>query len=235
MNGGITLDLSEFRSTLREYSEYTKRDLATILNTKGFYISRGAVRDTHRVEASTIETELRNLLRPEGAEIWSKSTARTVTRFDSVGRSRQVPLVSLLVNAQRGRKGQPGLKGADMQQASDSFIGRRVRSRAFIASGFIPSIKAFEPLAEKKGQAPPRDSEVKERGLRKLGYGIPATPGWTPFAVIANAAFSYDDNGKALEVYGTRGLQLAVNDEVKSMREYIERKMQETANKVNTK
>lgn len=141
---------------------------------------------------------------------------------------KEVPLVALLINAKRGKSGQKGLQGADMQQAADNFKANRVKSAAFIASGFIPAIKAFEPLAERKGQAPPRSSEAKELGIgRQIGYGITAQPSFVAFAVIVNTAASLDDQGKALEIFGTRGLQIAINDEVRSMQQYIERKMKE--------
>lgn len=47
------LDTKEFDRTLREYLKVSKRDLATALNTKGFYIARRAVRETPKAKVDT--------------------------------------------------------------------------------------------------------------------------------------------------------------------------------------
>lgn len=230
MADGITINTAQFRAAMREYKEFTKRDLATILNTKGFYISRGAVRATYRPTKEKVRRDLEKLF---GGKRVSKVT---VTRFSSSGFTQfQAPLLALIINARRGRKGLPGLYGSAMKKVMDSEVGRRYRSIGFIASGFLQAIKDFEPYAERKGSAPARDSSVKQFGQAK-GYGTPArSGGWVVKAIINNSASAHGDTKGALEKFATAGLQTAVDAEVASMKQYIEQKMQETANKVNAK
>jgi hypothetical protein len=212
----------------------TKRDMTVALNTKAFYIARGAVVNTHRPEAVQVKAELLALIRDTN----SKGLAgklKKVTRFMGSGKSYLAPLVALLINARRGKAGQKGLQGADMAKAVKSFIGRSLRSIAAIASGFLPAVKKFEPLAEKIGSAPRRDKDAKQYGQAK-GRGIPADPSqWVQMAVIENSASFKGDKKGALEKYAGAGLERAFADEVKSMAKYIEDKMQRTADTVNAK
>lgn len=212
MKASIKIDTSEFRATLKEYKEYTKRDLATILNTKGFYIARGAARETLRVSVSKIRSELR-----AGSSIEADA-----------------PLAAVIINARRGAANQKGLFGDELKKAVAAFIKARIKSRAFMAAGFIPAIKAFEPFAERKNRAPKADRAVKQFGSPK-GSGTPARPdSWISRAVITNTAASKHDKGGA-EGVAIAGLQIAFDDEIVSMRKHIEDKMQETANKYNAK
>lgn len=222
--------MPEFRRTLREYREYSKRDDVTIVNTKAFYIARGAVRETHKADPSVIDRTLSQLIKEHDAKNAGKLVK--VKRFGRFGKVEEAPLVSLLINAERGRKGMPGLYGSSMRAAVRRFIPRRKQAAGFIASGWIPSIKAFEPLAEKKGSAPALDRSVKQVG-RPKGRGIPADKGqYVPTAILQNMAVARGlTGGTALEKWAQAGLQAAFNNEISSMKEYIEQKKQETANK----
>ncbi len=229
MTGGITFkNMPGFTAVMREYAQASRRDDTTIVMTKAFYIARGAVRNTHRSDKAKVKQELQELV---GAR-----AQKTVTRFGRYGQEQEAPLAAILENASRGKRGQPGLYGSKMAQAVKSFIGRRLRSIGFLASGFLPAIKTFEPLAERTGSAPRIDQQIKQHGqdngsARALNLG-----GLVPKAIITNFAQGKGDHdGRALEKYAGDGLQKAFDDEMVSMREYIIHKKQGTANKYSTK
>jgi hypothetical protein len=232
MGSGITIDTREFKAALKEYREYTKRDLATIINTKGFYIARGAVRLTHRPTKEEIRRKLQEFI--GGGHL----TKTKVTRYTATGMSYQAPLLALIINKKRGQAGKPGLYGDRMKKAMNSEMGRRYASIAFIAAGFLPAVKAFEPYAERKGAAPARDSEAKQLG-RPKGSGTAArssgSDGWRVRGVIVNSASARGDKKGALEKFGGAALRQAIANEVASMESYIAQKLQASADKVNAK
>ncbi len=230
MNGGLRItNMPEFQRTLREYAEVSKRDDKTIVATKMFYIARGAARNTYRTPKAKVKQELSALFNGQSvrkAKVWAQSAS---------GISSQVPLAALIINAARGRRGQPGLYGAEMAEAQRKFAAARLRSVAFIAAGWLPAIKRFEPLAERKGGAPPRDSAVKQFGPDK-GRGFMAGTQLVPMAVVENFAQGKEKSGaQALDKYATEGLDKAFAHEMASMREYIEDRKQKTANRYNAR
>lgn len=221
---------AEFNATLRQYSALTKRDLTTIINTKAFYISRGAVRNTHRTSKETINRELNTIVRSVRMRDQDTKRLRKTKRAFSLDAS-AAPRAALIINALRGKEGKPGLFGEAMRKAVYSLWVRRQKSRAFIASGFLPAVKTYEPLAERPGSAPRRDPQVKAFGHPK-GGARPATQGWNPKAIFWNSASAKGDHKGALIKYGGEGLAKAFAEETKSMLAYIERKMKERLRRV---
>lgn len=235
-DNGITLtNLREFQEELREYREVSKKDDATIVNTKLFYIARGAVNITRRVEPLQIQVELEALVKTFSPNS-GKRVNKTVQRFGRFGQQYDVPLVALIINYRRGQKGLKGLTGNDMAQAVRKFISAAKSSSAFIASGFLPGVKKFEAEAENRGGAPRFDNGVKQRGP-DWGSATTAKPtDYVPTGIIENFAQSKDKTGAAaLDKWATRGLQQAFDDEMQSTARYIEEKKQATADKYNSK
>lgn len=200
------IDRRDFDRTLRVYRQYSKRDPETIANTKGFFIARRA----------TVETV--------------RATPQAIRKFIGKDRGR---IIGMLINKRRGERGEKGLYGAEMMKEVETVLAARLRSRAFLASGWIPAIKALQPLAEKRG-APRADRTAKTFGQAK-GYAMPARgAGWVAKAIIVNmAAARWDKGGQAK--HGQAALQRAFDFEARSMREYIERKQREAATKAGVR
>lgn len=196
----------EFTRTLRIYRQYSKRDPDTIVNTKAFYIARAAVLNTPKASAKAI---------------------REYVKADS-GR-----IIGMMINKRRGSRGEKGLWGDAMAKAVGLVLAARLRSAAFLKSGWLSAIKTLEPLAEKRG-APRADRSPKQIGKPK-GYAVPArSGGWIAKSIIANLAQAKWDKGKAMD-HGLTALKKAFDHETASMKEYIERKMHETAKKSGIK
>lgn len=206
MKPTFRINRKDFDATLRRYREFSKRSPEVIVNTKAFYIARRA----------TIET--------------AKASKQSIQRFIRLDSG---AVIGRIINARRGKRGEKGLYGDAMAEAVALVLAARLRSRAFLASGWLPAIKALEPYAEKRG-APRQDRVSKEFGQAK-GSGKPARgAGWIAKAIIINmAAARWDRGGQAK--HGQVALQKAFDFEVKSMLAYIERKMREAGEKAGVK
>lgn len=203
----LTLKTAEFNRTLKQYLEHSRRDLPTVLNTKAFFIARRAVIETPKAQAADVR--------------------RLISRKGEI-------LLGKIINKRRGEKGLPGLYGDAMQQMQLTVVAARRKSIAFLKSGWLPAIRRLEPYAEKRGAPRKPGKDIAQIGQAK-GEATPARPGWKIFSQIVNAADADKDSKAALLQYGGPALQRAFDFEVKSMREYIERKLKAAAKRVGIK
>lgn len=191
----------EFNTTIKKYREVSKRDVATIVNTKAFFIARRAVIETPKAK------------KEEVSKFFKGQTAAIAGR---------------IINKRRGERGEPGLYGKAMTIAVKMMMAARIRSVAFLKSGWLPAIKTLASLAEKRG-APRQESSVRQIGQAK-GRARPAREGsWFPRAIIENLASARHETKAALIRYGGPALQRAFDFETRSMKEYIERKLRDGA------
>ncbi len=213
------VNTAEFQRTLRRYREFSKRDLATIVNTKALFIARRALRETPKADKAKIAKELGRIIKT-GKNAGKLRLAK--------GSQHDAPLAALIINKRLGTG--RGLRGEAMAKTIRSFIASRMRSIAFLKSGWIPAIKALSPFAELRGA--PRQGPAPVQYGRPKGSGTPARGStWNPKAIIENAAGDNKENRGALITYGGPALQAAVDAETASMKEYIGRKLTESAAK----
>jgi hypothetical protein len=235
MANAVTFKLNdrEFQRTLRQYVRLSRRTIPDIVNTKAFYIARRAVRETPKADKLKIGKELSQMVYTFKAT--KKGAVRgfsKVRRYDSFGRSTEVPLVYLLIQARRRRQGKKGLYGSKMAEAVRRFIPSRQSTVAFLKSGWLPAIKQLSRFAKEKSGAAPPDSSVKQIG-RDRGRAVPARDGFRVKAVIENAVGQGGGeeahHSDALERYGAPALQRAIDAEEASMRQYIEQQLKKQA------
>jgi hypothetical protein len=199
-------DMREFTSTLRKYSLLSSRDPKVICDTKAFYIARRATVETKSVTAS----EIREFIGRDGGETMGK-----------------------IINKRRGARGEKGLYGKDMTKAIAVVKAARLRSRAFLKSGWLWAIKALEPFAEKRG-APRADRTAKLIGQAK-GAAVPATQGWRVVSKIINTVTAAWDKREGADKIASPALQRAFDAETQSMKDYIERKLRSSAKEAGIK
>lgn len=206
MKAGFTMDNREFDQTLRKYVQTSPRDIATIVNTKAFYIARRATVETPAVTPQ----EIREFAARDGGKI-----------------------MGMLINKRRGLKGEKGLYGDAMAKMIATVKAARLRSRAFLKSGWLWAVKALEPYAEKRG-APRVDRKARAIGKAK-GSAKPAANGWHVEAEIVNkVTAAWDDKDGAAKI-AEPALQRAFDFETRSMLDYMERKMKDGAHKAGIK
>ncbi len=204
-------DQSRFESVLKEYVKASSRTVAEAINAKAYFIARAAVHYTHKASAKDIRDQLS---RP--------------------GRESTLPLAAMIVRRRRRSKREPELSASELEAAGRRLISVRVRSVAFLKSGWLPAIRTLAPFVKSKGQAKPLESTVRQVGAEK-GSATPAFEGHTAIAKLVNSAIAKHDKKDSLSKYGGRGLQLAFEDETSSMIEYLEQKMRPDAEAANSK
>lgn len=218
------LNTREWDRTLPGYLRRTRRDFATVFNTKGFFIARRATVETPKATAAGIRAKLRE---PRNVEQFTKRGKRRLVRMS---------FAELIVHARVRQAGDPQLSRPEARQVATKMINKRVRGAAFLKSGWLPAIKRLEPLADRRG-VPRQDRTAKQFGQPK-GFAKPAAASWRTSCQIQNDAlpkgrgvwqkFFGADRSSALRIAGP-ALQRAFDFEVQSMKDYIARKLAQTA------
>jgi len=223
-------DQSGFDQALQGYLKVTSRTLQQVLNTKLYYIARRAIWNTRKADTSSITQQLGSIVTVSRLNRNGKTVRKRVSQLVPSSRV-NAPLAALIINARRAKAGLPGLYGKQMERAVKSLLGARMRSVAFIKSGFVPGVRILEPFADRAG-APASDSSARIFG-RPKGTATPAPSGYKIQAELVNLASAHGDKKGALVRYGSEGLDKAFQDEAASMIEYIERKMKPDADEFN--
>jgi len=199
MAEAFRLNKTEWNRVFPRYMELNKRDLALNINTKLFFIARRAVIETPKAKLGPLTKAIAVML-------------------------------AKIINKRRKAGGERGIRGQDMADEVKKVWSARRSSVAFLKSGWLPSIKKLEGHIDPKFRrgAARNDRSAKQRGAPK-GFAIVASPGWRVGGKIENHALARRDKKEALALYGGPALQRAFDFEIASMRQYIERKMRDTA------
>lgn len=204
----VRFDTREFSRTLKQYMTVTKRDLAESINQQGYSTGIAANRITTKAAASKI---------------------RAASKGGGPG---GVPLMAMGINKKRKAAGLKGLRGPDMEAAMEKELKHRLNAVQFLRAGYFPVIAAFAK-AIKKGIGENAAKFTKRYGDTRGGARV-ARPGVSVSADFFNASFAEDDRTNPGRVLGiaTDGLQKALNRTVRSMKGYIESRLQRSANKI---
>lgn len=160
----------------------------------------------------------------------------------------EAPLLALILQSHRG----PGhherspwygvgrsAGAAFMLEEMRLAFGARLRSIAFIKSGWIEARETFKRLVGGGGAGLPPSEGTKIGGPKQVGMpkggARPAQAGWKPVAVFWNAASAKRDHKAALIEFGQPALQKAFEEETKSMLEWIKDKEIEEGRKLGIK
>ena len=205
---GIEIDTREFQEAMKFYLKHSKRDLAFVVNKRAINVSFLTMKKTPSASAARINRDLRKRI-----------------AVDSRKGKKKPPLAALLIASGSdkigGKKPARGLYGAAMKEEIERVIGRRQRTRAYIKSGFIKTIRDLERKVPGRQKRPPRGTQ----GFSKpAGEGRPARPGINPTAEVINHATN------AGRIAGP-ALQKALNADAADMRRFTEKRLQKTANK----
>jgi hypothetical protein len=212
MSFKAVLDTRNFNRVWKPYLKFQKRLPEDIVDAKEFFIARNATQTTPSTTFSKIEAEL---------------TADSKTYPD-------VPLAAIIINSQLGKKGKKGLFGDKMKKAVEKLLKKRKQSINFIRSGWKNAIKLLEGALRSRGELTwanrnGKGSKADSATMRKktppsFGGAIPARNyGGKAVGEISNNV--HGDNKPTLDAIKQRGLQLALDMEVRSMENYIAKKV----------
>jgi len=226
-------DQSKFDAVLLAYLKVTSRTVAVALNTKAMFVARNAALVTFKTPKEKIGTELGRVIRTPH----TTRTGRTVMRRSielTMGRSNEAPLAALILNMRRGKEGKAGLYGKEMAKAIRALLATRLRSIAFIKSGWLTAVRVLVNAGASRTGQPGSDSAVRQYGQPK-GDAVPANEAMQQqFATITNNAVGRDvKSNAALEKVGGPGLTAAFEMEAASMEKYLEDKLRADAERTN--
>lgn len=205
----VKVDDREFKRVFAEYKKNCKREIEEIVFKKTYFVARNAVLTTPTADDAKIKSDLMSPSNTDAA----------------------APIVALLVNKQRANTGKKGLNGSEMQDAIDKFIRARQRTKNWLRSGWIKAIKKMEQYLPNKGGGA-KIPRIKDKGF---GGASVRRSGWNPSASIWNSIYGNIKAGSEAKVTPIleKGLQEAVDKEVASMQQYIEKKLQKHHDKFN--
>lgn len=220
----ISWDQSKFDRALTEYLKYTSRTLVQALNTKGYYIARRALFVTAKVNPARIKAELGRFVFTRKETASGRISRRRTLELAPSRVNPEVSLAEMILIARYRKKGGWPKNRREMDKRIRDLVAARLRSVAFIKSGWLPAIRALAPVADRSGPIP-LDNAARQYGAAK-GRAIPAGESADVMVTtIENSALGRPEEKQGLQVYGARGLQQAFDHEAASMIEYIEGKL----------
>lgn len=211
MPSGIELDTRRFNAALRLYVKESKRDFAYIINKRAINIAYIAMRKTPTATAKRIERDLRKRISVPGRK----------------GKHRP-PRAALLISSGSAKAGfnhPMGLYGATMREEINRLIARRQRTRAYIKSGFLKTIRDLERVQPGRPKRQPRNTQDFSR---LAGEGRGARKSINPTALIMHYA-------KDSSRIAGPALQAAVNADADDMVRFAKKRLIKTARKYSAK
>jgi len=225
MKPTLSVNTHEFATTLKRYMALSRRGPADIINRKAFFIARGACRLTPKADKAQIKTTL-------GRIIKKKTGARTLVLAKAA--DRDMSLAEAIIRARFYRAGLPQPSKEKIGELIEGLINSRMRSIAFLKSGWLPAIRSLDALVSNKRGAPALDKAAVQVGQPK-GGATAAKEGWRVSATIYNAAQSRHDKRQALFNYARPALEEAVQNEVASMVKWMEERLRGDAHRAGIK
>ena len=234
MSANIQWDFREFDATLKQYIQVSSRDLDEICAQKAFDLSRFALAETPKADAAKIKAELAHEVReesyvPKRGKNAGQARTRTTTSYGSTDAQVRNTLGARVVNARRVKAGQSPLWGQKLVAATKALVAARVRSRGFLAAGWLPGLRRAGQLIGKSTRGPAKEKNPKGSVIVQLGRNKPSIE-------IINSAMNPREGGQAdMQAMATAALGRAVQRTIRDMRAYMERKLQRTADRFNAR
>jgi hypothetical protein len=216
MSGRV--DLTEFHATMKKQLELTSRTLPEALNRIALDVVNEAYKLTPKASREKIQESL-------GAKV----VAQTVGKNGKIRRKfsyKAVPVVYLIINGMRKKKGLPPVKPSEMPAAQKKLVGSRLRAINSLKSGWVGTLKALI-RATRQGM-----NIDGARPVKMAGRANPAKPGWKPFVEMIYR-LTIKKKGSDEYILDPRMdavTQAAFDAKTKDMKGYIERKLQQQFN-----
>ena len=148
MRATITLDASRWKAAAIALKRESSRSIVDFTNGQALFVASNAIKFTKKAIRQSIERQLgvvssREKLRggTAGAKGWVRITKRTL-REDSYA--------ARIVAARFRKTGRWMIRGATLEEKAINLIAAKVRSVAFIRSGWIAAVKLLSAIVYKK-------------------------------------------------------------------------------------
>lgn len=212
MQPTIQLDTRVFNAVFQQYAKHNRRDWAEICNDKALDVAFRALKETPKADVSGVKAVAQK-------DWWPKYVAKRIVSKKGVSFTRKVGGVKQKLHYQ-GR----GYTRDEARKVSAGIIAARVRSLAFLKSGWLPAIQRLWTIVRRAKKFNRGTQGAKRYGVEK-GTATVAVAGDHPVAFIVNSTIG-------IEKHGVGPLQRAVDASAADMRVYIGRKLEEAARRV---
>ena len=220
----VSIDQSQFQAAFRQIMANTPRTLSEELNTRMFYIARGASRLTP--VSQKLEHDLGIT-----AYTFKKSRKGGTKKGKAIFSINTGNRFAAIINARRARAGESALPKTSMADEIKKLIAARLRSKGTEKAGWLAGIRKLGSIIGQPSFS--QDSRVK---ITNTSLVVAAKESWNPEVSLEYRVISTDTNRhQYIDPKTQDALQRAFDDEVTSMRAKIEQRLQRDFDKVNAK
>jgi hypothetical protein len=222
MKATLTVDTQQFQSALQDYVKWCKRGLPEILNKKAKLIAGHAYQFTPRADRNEIMRELGLFVASQSV---SKKTGKVRNKYDLNDRR----IIAGLMYLRAKRAGNPLNTYAQYKAGALKYAANRLTAIGTLASGWVDAIRKLS-AAVSEGVGNVQWKPHKGKGTAK-----PAVNGWNPTCEFSYNLTERKNGVLVIDPRCETALQMAFDEEAKSIRSYILLKMQAEANNINAK
>ena len=241
MNPNIIIDDREFKAAARKLFQTSSRTLVDFINGQALKVAVESVRHTEKADAARITWQLGVIRREESSRVLSRGKNKGQTRV-TLGAYVTIndSLAARILGVRFRKTGEFGVKGDTPEQRIHNLIVQRVRSRAFIASGWVWARNALWSIVKRKPQRMSSVAGVRVSG-RPKGRARPATFALSSkiVAEIGNTALlqpsAYPSVSRDPTIVAGKGLQAAMNVAARDMLDELARRLNPDLKAVSAK
>jgi len=219
------LELSQvaFAAMLSKYVKVSKKDIAEIINQKSYWVISKAAKATKIADKGKIQRWFK----------WNKANSKRLYAYANKNINRSTAAGGWF-------KGKNYIDDTTAKEFIKKVRAARLRSVAYIKACWTTPFRGFRKAGKIRGPSSIKGARLK--GKKKGKYRI-AKPSWNPVGMFWNLAGAgvhadrrlpgqLNTQAEATKKYGKKALARAINAEKASMRQYIKRKMQQSARRL---
>jgi len=219
----------EFDRALEQIIRESSRSTWTVLNSQAYHFCARAARNTRKVEASKIESELGlNKVEVPGKD------GRPRFRKRWAQQSLAIAIIMSRIIKKSGRDALALFSNRDIANRAKRMIRSRVRARAFLSSGWRGALRRLATTFPSRDRARSRirSSEFGRTRGKEKGFAKPAPQNLigSMTAIVVNSATK--DSPRALAII-RKGADQAMIETVADMRRHLKSKMKPIEQKHN--
>ena len=234
MNVSIKCDLSEFTAQMalnRKLSKKTgaeflnKRSVQVLIGSKGY---QGAVSTTKKTTTAQIRKDLGKKYGVGTQEMQTKGKNKGKLKKKITWIQKPTPLLILLAGKALRKQGIKNTR-ENMKAMMLRIFKARDASRAYLAAGWLAAVREMG-YTQRSDNGRSLRPVGTSRG--RIGYGTLATEGNLRFAAYNNAVSNGpQDNPGRREAIVTAGLNLAIQNQIADMKQYLQKEMEKMLRK----
>lgn len=240
MSATVEVDFREWNAALRLLWNESSRELEDFVNGQAFRVAYEAIKQTKI-------TDRAKLIRQLGATqqykpVRQRKTGKIYMKRNGVTMKKD-SFAERILYKRYAEYEKWGIRGETMDQMVRNLVAARIRSIAFIKSGWIPAVQALARVIKRKPNTSGTLQGAKIYGKKK-GGAVPCRYSWNKenFATITNTALMTRRDKLALPAQGgnpmpiaEKGLQAALNVATRDMLQHLADKLGPTFKKVSAK